>query len=223
MHQLSLTQLQHHCAEQSEHYRHQREYDGRYCFELFRRAIVTGEDRAWEAIHAQYVGQVRRWVRHQARSTLSVDEVEAMANAAFTKFWQALSAEKFDAGFHSLGKVLQYLKMCTVSVTLDHVRRITRVQHVAYLDELEKENADSDDPSTIVGRDIDRRALLERVWALLNSDDERLLVRLAWLYDLTPAQIVDAMPDRFGDVRRVYRMQENIMRRLRRNLQRSDQ
>jgi hypothetical protein len=111
---LTVSDLARHCQEETDRYRLGQAHNDRFCFELFRLAIVERDDLAWAAIHAQYVETVRRWVGTKM-------DVEEGAAQAFERFWQALDAAKF-LRFPSLAQVLQYLKVCVHSAVLDRAR-----------------------------------------------------------------------------------------------------
>ena len=131
---LTLAGIAHRCAQETELFFQRQRYDPRYCFELFRRAIVHCNQRAWEIAYAQYRSLVAGWVeRHSAFST-SGEEVQHFVNRAFEKMWVALTPDKFN-NFSDLKSLLRYLQMCVHSVILDQVR-VAEKSSVGIQDEL---------------------------------------------------------------------------------------
>ena len=64
---LALASVAQRCARETELFFQRRRYNPRYCFELFRRAIVERSQGAWELAYAQYRPLVAGWVeRHPA-------------------------------------------------------------------------------------------------------------------------------------------------------------
>ena len=118
---LSLSGVQHRCAEESERFFQRRNYDPRFCFELFRRALLEHDQRAWETIHHQYHPLVMSWVQRHGLLQALDEEADYFANRAFEKMWAAFSPQKFHQ-FPDLKSILRYLQMCVHSVIVDYAR-----------------------------------------------------------------------------------------------------
>jgi DNA-directed RNA polymerase specialized sigma24 family protein len=118
---LTLAGIAHRCARETELFFQRQGHDPRYCFELFRRAIVEHDHCAWELVYAQYRPLVTGWVTRHAAFPTSGEEAQYFVNRAFEKMWLALAPEKFGQ-FANLKSLLRYLQMCVHSVILDHVR-----------------------------------------------------------------------------------------------------
>src|SRR5262249_21476853 len=93
--QLSLVALARRCAAESDHFYHSRPYDARFAHELFRRALVERDEIAWEHVYIHYSPLVESWVRRSGAFAGSGESSEFFVGAAFTKFWRAVSPERF--------------------------------------------------------------------------------------------------------------------------------
>ncbi len=185
----------------------------RFCFELFRCAVVLRDDDAWAAIYHQYRDVVCRWVG-AAQGQQGQDDATVLA--AFERFWRAVDAAKF-ARFGSLAGVLQYLKMCALSARLDAARAD---RHAA--DESLDDGATAEPAHPGIGMEegvdarIDGAAFWARVGAVLVDERERLVIYLSYVIGLTPRDIHARHGERFADVKEVYRLKRAALDRLRR-------
>lgn len=215
----SISALQTACQAETASYYSGEPHEPRYCVELFRRAIVLRNQAAWNAIYTIYEGQVTRWVRAESGQH-DPQRVAQLTNDAFTRFWQAVSAEKFKSHLNQLGQLLQYLKMCAQSAYYDDQRRAKKARHDIAIEQL-TQPLHSREPLVewVVSQQISADDLWQWVWEQLKNDDERLVSELILCYELTPKQIFESYPERFANVQRIYRIHENVLRRLRRRAQ----
>ena len=214
---LSINDLARNCAEETNKFLRQSTSNDRYCLELFRRAIVRRNDDAWASIYQQYAPLVLTWVnQHQsAAAMLGQDGGAPLVNAVFAKFAQALTPAKM-GNFDSLAAVLKYLKMCVHSVIADEVRARQARQYEETLEAIEQEPA-SDDPAEDVVASISIQGLWQVIQEELNGEDERLLIYLAYVQGMKPAEICSHHRQYFPAVEDVYRIKRNVLERLRRN------
>jgi RNA polymerase sigma factor (sigma-70 family) len=214
---LSINELARCCSEETAKFLKQSTSNDRYCLELFRRAIVSRSDDAWACIYQQYAPLVLTWVnQHQsATALLGQDGSASLVNAAFAKFSQALTPAKMD-NFDSLAAVLKYLKMCVHSVIADEVRSRQARQYEETLELIEHEPA-SDDPADDVVSNISAQSLWQVIQEELNSEDERVLIYLAYVQGMKPSEISVQHNRLFPTVEDVYRIKRNVLERLRRN------
>jgi hypothetical protein len=211
---LSISALVAQCqAEKGRFQRHQSSSDA-FAMELFRRAICERDERAWEAVYAQYRGMVRAWLsRHPAWPTVG-DELDGWVNCVFARFWAAVTPNRFTC-FPTLAALLHYLKLCTHSALLDEVR----ARHVRQLQPL------SDDVvATGVGNaehTVLESAASETLWAAIEAEvraeSERLVAWLGLALELKPQEIHARHPEQFASVTQVYTVKRNLLDRLRRN------
>src|SRR5262245_36699113 len=126
---MPLNDLAHRCAQETKLYYKNLENDTRFCFELFRRAILERSNFAWEAIRTQYNSLVAKWVNRWADKhpdfPLARVEEEDFIDEAFIRFWSHFTPDKFHKS-QGLEGVLQYLKMCVNSAILDIWRKMHR-------------------------------------------------------------------------------------------------
>jgi hypothetical protein len=214
---LTIHELALRCSEESNRFVCRGVSNDRYCLELFRRAIVKRDDDAWACIYQQYAPLVLAWVaQHQsAAPLLGQDGGAPLVNAAFAKFSLALTPPKME-NFASLAALLKYLKMCVHSVVADEVRSRNARQFEEALELIEHEPVAADPADDIVA-DISARSLWRVVQAELKGEEERVLVYLAFVHAMKPAQISSRQPQLFPTVDDVYRIKRNVLERLRRS------
>jgi DNA-directed RNA polymerase specialized sigma24 family protein len=213
--QLSLPALVRRCATETDHFYYGRSYDARFAHELFRRALVERDEIAWEHIYTQYGTLVESWVRRSGAFLGSGESSEFFVGAAFTKFWRAVSPERF-ATFPTLAALLSYLQLCTGSVVIDSVRAQSWAEMVA-------EEALPADQTTRVSTDdealerVSRGEFWRYIDTQLNGDAERAVVLGSFVLGMKPGEICDEHPDLFANVGEVYNVKRNVLCRLSRN------
>jgi RNA polymerase sigma factor (sigma-70 family) len=214
---LSVNDLASHCAEETNKFLRQSTSNDRYCLELFRRAIVRHDEDAWACLYHQYAPLVLTWVnQHQSAASLfGPDGGAPLVNAAFAKFSQALTPAKM-GNFDSLAALLKYLKMCVHSVISDEIRSRQTRQYEETLEAIEQEPA-ADDPAEDVVAGISAQSLWQVIQEELHSEDEKLLVYLAYVQGMKPGEICVHYRRYFASVEDVYRIKRNVLERLRRN------
>lgn len=214
---LSLSGLAHRCAEESARFFQQRPHDPRYCYELFRRAVVEDDQGAWECIYTQFRSLVTSWVTRHPAFSASEEEAQFFVNRAFEKMWSALTPEKF-ARFPDLSSLLKYLQLCVHSVIIDHVR-------AAEVDVADVELRPGMEASDQRSVDWQERALdrvrREEFWSLLQArlrdEKEQRVVYGCYVLAMKPRELFAQCGDLFGDVREIYRVKQNVLERLRRD------
>lgn len=214
---LPMEYLREACARESKLYYENRAHNPLYCYELFRRAIVLRNEEAWRQIYSQYQPQVACWVRAHRAYPHCNEQVEYFVNAAFAKFWQAITPEKF-ARFDALDGLLRYLQMCTASVILDHRRTCQkRILLPTLEDAVAQHNPESLPAATPVEQQLDAQALWEEVSELLKNETERMIAQCVFQLQMSPRDIIAQYPDHFDDPKQLYRIIENMRKRFRRN------
>jgi len=214
---LSLAGIAHRCTSETDLFFQRRAYDPRYCFELFRRAILHRDQRAWEHLYRQYEPLVTGWVRQHPAFRSTGEEASYFVNRAFEKMWLALTPDRFSR-FENLKSLLRYLQMCVHSVILD----IVRAKECPVVDAPIEMLADESEPNepgvehTVMDR-IQRQAFWREIEARLHSEQERRVVHGSFVLALKPSELYDQYPDTFRDVNHVYRVKENVLARLRRD------
>ena len=97
---LSIAGLAHRCAQETDLFFRRLSYDPAYCFELFRRAILEGNQRAHECIYTQYQPLVAGWVERHPSFAGTDEEVQYFVNRAFEKLRESPHGESL-SGFWS--------------------------------------------------------------------------------------------------------------------------
>ncbi len=215
--QLALISLAHRCAHETELFFQRQSHDPRYCFELFRRAILEKSREAWELIYNQYQWLVLKWISRHPAFAAAGEEPRYFVNRAFESMWSALTPEKFNR-FSDLKSILRYLQMCVHSVIIDEVRRTGLPHDTELSDELEDNSH-----MTVPGVEeealegIQRRALWENLQARLHDEKERKVIYGSFILNLKPQEMCAAFPDTFQTVQEIYRTKQNVLDRLRRD------
>jgi DNA-directed RNA polymerase specialized sigma24 family protein len=214
---LTLTGIAHRCAQETEHFFQRRSYDPQYCFELFRRAILERNQRAWELVYAQYRPLVAGWVGRHSAFSVSGEEVQYFVNRAFEKMWAALTPGKF-GHFPNLKSVLRYLQMCVHSAVLDHVRVTDQPVVGVPVEGLADESGPSGSSAEnqVLAR-VHRQEFWDEIKARLRNEKEHHVVYGSFVLALKPRELFAHFQETFRDVNEVYRVKENVLARLRRD------
>lgn len=215
---LHLHYIRSRCAEESERFFRQQGHDPRFCYELFRRAILLHDQHAWEYIYQQYQPLVAGWIeRHSLFLALNEDK-GYFVNRAFEKMWTHLTPEKF-ALTNSLNAVLSYLHKCVNSVIVDAMRKRERDAIMKEQDDpvLEMQASKDESPEA----EVLNRDLVEKIWGMLQerckNEKERAIVYGSFVLALKAKQIYSEYRGVFRNVQEVYRVKENLLARLKRD------
>jgi DNA-directed RNA polymerase specialized sigma24 family protein len=201
-------------------------FDDRCGLELFHRAIVEGDQLAWDCLYGQYSSLVLSWLHRDPRSAELFQRdaglPDALVNAAFARFAHAVTPAKLE-DFTQLAGVLKYLKLCTHCALHDELRT-WRSQHKleaedATLEELEEISQDPRTPDP--ADEVMGSAFSRRLWRLLQyeftSEEEQIVMYLSFYLCMKPAEISSRFPRRFPTPAEVSRIKRNVMERLRRD------
>ena len=205
---LSLPQLITRCQEETTRFFKTQLSDSRFCFEIFRRALVEKSQDAWTALYQQYQPIVLHWLQRNSQLTHCDEDADALVNVTFAKFSSAVPAEKFNS-FPGLKPLLNYLKLCAGSVMLDCLRK-PRV-------ETEEENAKVPESSDSGEEKVQKRELFEQINKRLKDDDERLVFYSLFTLGMKQREICEEWSHRFPSVQRVNQIRQNIVDRLKRD------
>jgi DNA-directed RNA polymerase specialized sigma24 family protein len=211
----SLQSLAENCAQQTQLFYHNAESDTRFCFELFRRALLEKCQEAWTFIYEVYSEQIVRWVHRHPGFSATGEPDDVFVNRALEKFWQAVSPERF-ANFPDLTHLLRYLQMCVHSVICDFMRSYDEAAQSVELSRAEN-SAGGPPVEDLVQARHQAMDLWKRVCGCLRDQKEVLVAYDSFVLDLKPAEIHERYPLNFESVREVYRIKENVLERLRRD------
>jgi len=214
---LTLTGIAHRCAQETELFFQRKGYNPRYCFELFRRAIMERNQRAWELVYNQYRSLVGSWVKRHSAFPSSGEEAQYFVNRAFEKMWVAVTPDRFGR-FPDLKSLLRYLQTCVHSVVLDQVRVAEQAEVGAEADiaSVEGEAGDTTPEDQALAR-VQGQELWDQITTRLRNDREHRVMYGSFVLALKPREIYAEGKDTFRDVREVYRVKENVLARLRRD------
>ncbi len=214
---LTLAGIAHRCAQETELFFQRQSYDPQYCFELFRRAIVERDQRAWELVYVQYRPLVAGWVNRHSAFPATGEEVQYFVNRAFEKMWVALGSAKFKQ-FSNLKSLLRYLQMCVHSVILDQARAAEQSVVGVQVEALAAKSRASG--PTVENQALDRvhrQELWDQINVRLRNEKERRVVYGTFVLALKPRELYAQFRETFRDVKEVYRVKENVLARLRRD------
>lgn len=214
---LTLAGIAHRCSEETHRFFKRLEYDPRYCYELFRRAIVDANQEAHTCLFNQYVPLVAGWVeRHPAYPTTGED-AQYFVNRAFEKLWHAITPAKF-ARFGDLKSLLRYLKMCSNSAIVDfnRGRELALIEEGSDSEEMRVAPAPGDIEEDTIAR-VDRSRFWRLIEERLNNEKERAVIYASFVLGMKPAELMEAQPQMFEDIKDVYRTKQNVLERLRRD------
>lgn len=203
------------CEQETANFFQRRSYDPRYCFEVFRRAIVERIEQAWECVYTQYRPLLVKWMTGRSAFFDTDEEVGELVNRAFTKMWVSITPERFD-DFQNLDQLLTYLRMCGGSVVIDNVR--AKKLAASSLDEMdETHDSGQSRPERIVLTAEQRQGFWLWIQARLHGEKEQTVIYASFVLDLRPREIVKHYKHMFNGVREVHRIKQNVYARLRRD------
>ncbi|MEI7644418.1 MAG: sigma-70 family RNA polymerase sigma factor [Chloroflexales bacterium] len=214
---MDLSALVRRCATESERFYRGQPHDTRYSYELFRRALAERDESAWEQLYLHYSSLVEGWIRRSGAFTSSGESSEYFVVGAFTKFWRALTPERFSA-FPNLASLLQYLQLCSTSVVIDSVRAQSWSEMLPE-ETITASHAPRYSPDEEAMSRVDREEFWHFIDGQLNSEVERVVVYCSFVLSLTPRAIYAKRRELFGSVNDVYNVKRNVLGRLSRNPQ----
>ncbi len=213
--QMSLDALARRCATESERFYRGQTHDTGFAYELFRRALVERDDLAWGHLYRQYTMLVERWVRRCGAFTSSGESGEFFVGAVFTRFWRAVTPERFES-FPTLASLLHYLQLCAGCVVIDSVRAQSWSEILP-----EEALAGHHGPQELPDEQALERVNREEFWShidrLMNNEAERVVIYNSFVLGMTPADIQARRPELFPSVNDVYNVKRNVLGRLGRN------
>jgi DNA-directed RNA polymerase specialized sigma24 family protein len=205
------------CTRETALFFQRRSHDPRFCYELFRRAFLERNQRAWELIYTEYHALVSGWVERHPAFPTSGEETQYFVNRAFEKMWLALSSDKF-THFPDLKSLLRYLQMCVHSAILDSARTAEQAEPDADIDTVvgdQREPAAGVDDEALAH--VQRQELWQQISLLLHGEKERRVVYGTFALALKPQELCTLYPDTFADADEVYTVKQNVLARLRRS------
>jgi hypothetical protein len=208
--QTHLSTLADLCTNELKRHRRREPADDRYCLEIFHRAIVQHIDQAWSALQQCFSEIVRIWIRSHPSNDIALlrDTEENYIAQTFSRFWYAVRDQGLE--FATLNSSLSYLHATLNGIIMDTMRvhfgsREIPLPEPGLPQEPTAEESDDD------------HTLWESLQSLLPDERERRVTYLLYYCGLKPREIVSRFPEEFVDVKEVYRLNQNVIERLRRN------
>jgi DNA-directed RNA polymerase specialized sigma24 family protein len=216
MEHMPVGHLEERCYEETMRYYQREACDGRYGYQLFRRALVSRDQWAWEALERIYRSQLTRWARSHRLYAQAGEEAEALANRALENLWRRVGPASFDA-FPNLNSILGYLQRCVYNLVIDQARMRAREQQRAHA---LAEALAGYVPTTPQSRALDR-VRADEIWAVVrahcrNEREERVAYSYLVL-GLKPSDILALNPDLFETTTAINAMLATLLKRLRRS------
>jgi RNA polymerase sigma factor (sigma-70 family) len=207
--QMDLKEITYRCAQEMKQFFQQLAHDDSFCFELFRRALMEGDQQAWDRVYSQFSPLVINWIkRHPAFESVGED-LQYLVNRAFERMWHALRPEKFNQ-FSNLQVLLSYLKACVGSSIL----LLIRDDKPASIELPEEWGGNTKSPEKVFQTEDERELFWTAIGARLRDEKERIVVEHSFVFDLKPREIYQFYPDKFQNVQEVYRIKQNCLERL---------
>ena len=208
--EMSLSELMDCCRHEMENYSQRRPYNDQYCLEIFCRAMLRNDARAWDAVYRHFKPTLLSWLRrHPNRQSAShFDTEENYVARAFERFWLA-AMHNGELKFTTIAAALRYLHACLNGAILDTLRFHSRSQ--------EQPLPEPNFPDEPIAEEPDNG---HEVWAVIQGmipdERERQLAYLLFHCGLKPREIIQYRPQEFSSVQEIYRLHRNIIDRLQR-------
>jgi len=214
---LNLADLAKRCGQETDLYFTRQDSDSRYCFELFRRAILDKDMDAWRMIITQYQSLVARWVdkwfsKHPDFSSTH-DEAQDFIAQAFERFWVSFTPAKLEKS-QSLAAILRYLQMCVNGAITDTWRKLRYLQ-------IERENTEDEQEYSKPDPTPEDVLQVSEFWQLIKKKSkdskEYIVVYASFSLGLSPREILVEYPGIFKDIHEIYQCKANLLDRLERD------
>lgn len=213
---LALADLAEQCAAETVRYYRSEAIDGRYGYQLFRRAIVLQDELAWREIERIYRSHLERWARSARLYPYAGEDAEALANRALENLWRRVDPAAF-ASFPNLSSILGYLQRSVNNLVIDAARTRTREQQRA---EALGQSLIGRIPPSPQGRAFDHVRTSE-IWAVVErhcrNEREHQVAYCYLVLGLKPSDILALMPATFTSTVAINATLATLLKRLRRS------
>jgi DNA-directed RNA polymerase specialized sigma24 family protein len=184
---------------------------------LFQKAIGWQDEAAWNSLVVRYSGLIRAWMRQEARwrAVRGRWDDDHWVLLAFERLWRAVPPARLQQ-FPTVASFLGYLKMCLRSALADEVRSQPPMPEESLPLDSRRVARRMTDPGVLAVERLEEQETWHDVAQRL-SPDERLVIQLTFVDDLTPREIVRCHSNRFPSAVDVYRVKHAALKRLRRS------
>lgn len=211
------------CVEETKRFFRRQEHDEAPCFELVRRALQECSEPAWECVYQLYRPLVASWVREHGQFAICAEDVDYFVNDSFQRFWHACNREHFDR-FAGLRPLLAYLKACVHSAITDHLRtrEVQMLQQpVALVDDISYVDLSYAGAALAVEEQVMAQDQRQVFWAMIQQrvqhEQEQAILDYQFVQGWKPREILARCGTLFTDQQEVYRVRDNLVRRLSRD------
>lgn len=201
--EIDIEQLARECKIQTQRYFQTLASEARYCFELLIRAFRDENESALTHTYKIYQPILEGRARKHPAYAATCRDANLLACNALSRFYFAVRQDKFSEKFQELSQALAYLYACLHTAILTDVRgNITMT------------TLDSDQYVAPEHPTSDTSQLMKMIDDLLPSDEDRLLVRLRYVYEMKPAKIAEEHAQIWDSPRAVSVSLQRIRRHL---------
>lgn len=202
---MNLPELTSRCMSEIQKYNQREPHNDQCCLEIFRRALLQQDSRAWSVLTERFHGIVLSWVRRhpQREAVRDIDSEENFVALTFERFWRVTVRNK-TLEFTTLAGALVFLRACVNSVIIDTLRS-------------QKEIPIPENFERVAPEPDESNQRWEVIKGFIPNAREQRLAYLLYYCGLKPRQIVQLLPREFNDVHEIFRLTRNIIDRLRRN------
>jgi hypothetical protein len=170
---------------------------------------------AWQHLYDLYRPLVESWVRRSGAFAGSGESAEYFVGPAFTRFWQAVTPERF-ASFQSLAALLHYLQLCSGCAVIDSVRAQSWAEMLPE-EAIPPSHAERAAPDEEALDRISRDEFWQFIDTQLTCEAERAVVYDSFVMGMRPSDILSRHDGMFVTVSDVYNVKRNVLGRLSRN------
>ena len=222
---LSIDRLAKLCAEQTRQFETGKVSDGRYCYELIRRAVLGIPD-AWEAVDAQYRPWLYRKIARRHRDAPA--DVKDLVQESLIRFHRYVTLDRWEK-FPDLAHLLAYLGTCARSQIVNHQRDMAqqhkREQAFPKGEQLPRSwiTMAGNPERQVMNREVEyeyhqwQERVCECVLRKCRNPRDRRLIELRWVYDLPPREIHARYPGEFPSLPELYKLIRNLKDRISRD------
>jgi hypothetical protein len=186
--------------------------DDSYALDLLHRALGQHSDEAWSQLEHYFSQFIRKWLHcHPSRDVaLLRDSEENYIAQTFSRFWYAVHTQELE--FTTVYAALRYLRATLNGLLIDTLRCHLRGRAREVPIPMEGSSLE------VLAQDsMDEQSIWQSIESLLHDERERRLAYLLYYCGLKPRDIVARCSQEFDNVKEIYRLNHNIIERLRRN------
>jgi len=188
---------------------HNGDNDAHLAYELWRRALLTGDQRAWQVVYHDYQRQVGGWVKAQLHFPVDAATRQTLIDNAFVKMAGTFTRhpEKF-ADYPKLAALLGLLRLCAQRVVQDYVTDRKQELPIVPLEAVAEPASEAPLPASTLW------SVLE---GLLHDEKEWLVGTKLLVEEAKPRHLYMERPELFASVDEINTIRERVKGRLQRN------